>query len=953
MFIWLGKTVSKHWLAVILFWIALVVVLRLVAPNWDDITNDGDFAFLPSNLPSVAGEELLERAFPLNRARSQIVLVTVREEGQIQDDDKYVANDLARRFYNFYGAASFERGKKLARDAAAAAKRGAKEEGAALAKRSEAALQAAGEAFDEAILIDNGLIDYRRGRYNRVSSAERSTPKPGEDTPGTRRLAEAYFNRALWNNYRGQNDEAAEDRKRALNYNPALRGRKDLVAPDGAAQWPLLDVWTWHDDVLGNMLGSKHKHARLIILQLESEFTATDNIRLLEQVETELDDVRASLDSVASPGLTLGYSGSAAVGGGMLRSAQESIQNTELFTIVLVLLILGAVYRAPLLVAVPLVAITISFLAATSIVAILTQVCKIPGLGWFELKVFTTTKIFIVVILYGSGTDFCLFLISRYKEELDAGHGRGVAVSRALAAVGDALTASAFTTIFGLAMMAFAGFGKFRYSGPVIGLCLAFTLLACLTLAPAMLRACGSLVFWPFGLSPRAAPIGTISRRQRGYAPGDKSSWEFFWNALARIIVAYPGRVLILALLVMMPLALFGLGSGNHVTYDILSSLSPDSPSRQGTELLKRHFNIGESGPLTVIVQHDGADFNSKEDREKIEQLTKDLYLPGVLAVRSIADPLGDFARRDKVSILDMRARMMKAHRRTAGIFVAQTHPLAGKVTRFELILKADPFSPEAAQVLEDVEQKLQKLGESPDSYWQGASFLYAGTTAGIRDLRAVTRADNTRIMILVVLAVLAVLLVILKRPVICVYMVASVLFTYYLTIGATELFFRWAYGDTYVGLDWKLPLFLFVILVAIGQDYNVYLATRVFEEQLRYGQLAGLRRAIVVTGGIITSCGVIMAGTFVAMTSGTWGYVIPEWVPLAHSLFGAPHGVLRAIVELGVSLTLGVLLDTFVVRSVLVPAFMALLIRWSRVPTGTAIPVKAPLDESAPKVSA
>ena len=270
---------------------------------------------------------------------------------------------------------------------------------------------------------------------------------------------------------------------------------------------------------------------------------------------------------------------------------------------------------------------------------------------------------------------------------------------------------------------------------------------------------------------------------------------------------------------------------------------------------------------------------------------------------------------------------MLRAHPRTKAIFVAQTPDLTGHVARFELILEHDPFSLAAIEVVDGVQQQLHELTQAPTSFWHSAQFALTGTTAGIRDLRQVTRRDNVRIQVLVVLAVLVVLVLILRRPLVCGYMMLSVLFSYYVTLGIAVLFFSLCYGDSYQGLDWKVPLFLFVILVAVGQDYNVYLATRVFEEQDRIGPIAGLRRAVVRTGGIITSCGVIMAGTFLSMTSAAWSLVLP---PSIAAWIQPTFGPTRGIVEMGFALALGVLLDTMIVRPILLPAFLALLSKWN-----------------------
>ncbi len=239
------------------------------------------------------------------------------------------------------------------------------------------------------------------------------------------------------------------------------------------------------------------------------------------------------------------------------------------------------------------------------------------------------------------------------------------------------------------------------------------------------------------------------------------------------------------------------------------------------------------------------------------------------------------------------------------GYFVSNTEKFGGHLARFELELKFDPFSERALDSLDQLEAGVKKL--LPDELRTGSTLTVTGPTASLRDLKNVGARDRNRINILVVASVFVILAILLRKIVLTFYLMLTVLFTYLATLGVTFLVFTALDPQGFEGLDWTVPLFLFTVLIAIGEDYNILLVTRIHEEQRHTSAERGIAVALARTGPIISSCGFIMAGTFLSLTIA---------------------GQLAQMIQLGFALAFGVLLDTFIVRPLLVPSYLLLVDR-------------------------
>ena len=597
----------------------------------------------------------------------------------------------------------------------------------------------------------------------------------------------------------------------------------------------------------------------------------------VKQVEQAVKD-RAAGD----PALQTGVAGQAA----QLADAQKAFGNlngtlTEI-AVLLVIALLLVIYRSPILPFVPLVSVGLAYVISQGAFNAIAR-----GLN---LVVNPQSTSLALVLILGAGTDYAMFIISRYREELRQFESKYDAMWHTMANIGEAIASSALIVVATLLTLLLASISFFGNLGPSAALAIAFMLVAGLTFVPAVLLLFGRRAFWPF--MPRY-----------GERHGEESG---VWGWIAGVVSRRPAIVLgtIAVLFIGLALATAGL----QQRYDFVSNFPTNYPSRQGQQLLEKAgpADIGKLSPTQVYVTSAHGPVLSHLDQ--LNRLADALaQVPGVQAVTGFGGPAPPSAAaiRQQNGALPPTQRSVSADGTTAVVTV---------------YFNRDPYSAAAMDLITPLRHTARGAAGGSD-----LRVNVGGETAVQADTRSDVTRDELLLGPIIFLAIGIILGLLLRSAVAPLYLLATTLLSFLATLGLTSLIFQHVVNSG--GIQDFVPPFMAVFLTSLGADYNVFIMTRVREESRRLGIHDGARRAIARTGTVITSAGIILAGTFAA-------------------LIALPLSLLQ---QIGFAVAAGILLDTFVVRVLMVPSIVFLLGRWNWWPSGASKKEAAPTPVPQP----
>lgn len=717
-----------------------------------------------------------------------------------------------------------------------------------------------------------------------------------------------------------------------------------------------------------------------------------------EEVNEVADEVR---ESVIPSDMTAYVTGEAIINNDVNKSAQEGLKRTEIITVILIFVLLLVVFRSIVTPFIPLVAVGISYLLSQSLVAFFIE--------WFGFPVSNYTQIFLVAILFGIGTDYCILLLSRYKEELSAGHAVEEAIVNTYKTAGRTLLISGLAVFIGFFAIGFADFPIFK-SAVAVAVGIAVLLIVLFTIVPVFMLVLKEKLFWP---------------SKKSAAHHDSK----IWGTMSNLSVNRPVISMLVVAILTVPLLLT---YDNSLSFNTVDEIGDDYESVQGLRAIEKGFGSGDSLPVQVIIKSDenlaneemipyverlSQRFEQMEGVDRIRTATRptgevidDLYVDrqlGLMAdglaeareglteigagleqmqnglagagggsgLADVAAGLGQLNEQLSLTaqglqqtgniqqtvgaltairgqlgqiqqglasagsgtgglsqlneglgatnegivqiadglteVGDMMTAMSESDSvRDTGLFipdgtleseefaqVLERYTFAeGNGLKMEVILTDDPYSPEAIDTVHRLKEAV--ASEVKGSPLEDADIAFAGISSVNSDLADISSSDFSSTVVIMLVSLFVVLAILFRSLIMPLFMIGSLLLTYFTSIAIAELIFENILG--FDGISWAVPFFGFVMLVALGVDYSIFLLDR-FREEAENGVTVreAMRVSMAKMGTVIITAAVILAGTFGAMM---------------------PSGVL-SLMQIASIVVIGLLLYGLIVLPLLIPA--------------------------------
>ncbi len=669
------------------------------------------------------------------------------------------------------------------------------------------------------------------------------------------------------------------------------------------------------------------KDGKTVLVPITVDGTQEEVVELADTIKSDI------LGGESSVYLT----GEAIINNDVNLSAQEGLKRTEIITVVLIFALLLAVFRSIVTPLIPLVAVGITYLLSQSIVAFF--------IDWFGFPVSNYTQIFLVAILFGIGTDYCILLLSRFKEELGAGQSINEAIIRTYKTAGRTLYISGLAVFIGFFAIGFADFPIFK-SAVAVAVGIAVLLLVLSTVMPFFMATLKEKLFWP---------------SKKSVSHNDSKLWAW----MGKLSVNRPLLSMAVVAIITVPL-LFTYDDA--LSFNTVDEIGDSYDSVKGLQAIEEGFGQGDSLPVQVLLSSDES-LVTEDVVPYVEKLSRELAkVEGVKSVRSITRPAGDVIEEFNADYqlgkiaegvnqaADGLEQAVKGLSQQAAMAPQATSPQAGATSpleglnqitgglnqageqlqgmsdsetirdtglylppgtlenkdfaqvieryafgdetgmKLEVILSDNPYSPEAIDTVDRINETTERVIK--DTPLEDSEVAIGGVSSINRDLSDISTSDFTQTVTIMLISLFAVLAILFRSFIMPLYMIGSLLLTYFTSVAVAEWIF--VNGLGYDGISWAVPFFGFVMLVALGVDYSIFLMDR-FREESAGGMTVvdAMKASMAKMGTVIITAAIILAGTFGAMV---------------------PSGVL-SLVQIATIVITGLLLYGLIVLPLLIPA--------------------------------